>query len=64
MTGNQKSSSLHDIVIETMLGGENSVRGPLLLKLLFVGLKTRPSSATAKHPAHCSVVIVSPSKFP
>ena len=31
---------LQDIVIETMLGRKNSVQGPLLLKLLFVGLKT------------------------
>ena len=28
---------LQDIVIETMLGGKNSVQGPLLLKVLFVG---------------------------
>ena len=31
---------LQDIVIETMLGRKNSVQGPLLLKLLFVGLET------------------------
>ena len=32
--------SLQDIVIETILGRKNSVQGPLLLKLLFVSLKT------------------------
>ena len=31
--------SLQDIVIETILGGKNSVQGPLLLKLLIIGLK-------------------------
>ena len=32
--------SLQDIVIETMLGGDNIVQGPPLLKLLFVDLQT------------------------
>ena len=36
--------ALQDIVIETILGGKNSVQGPLLLKLLFVGLKTMSPS--------------------
>ena len=45
---------LQYIVIETMLGGKNSVQGPLLLKLLFVVLKTM-SPTTAKHPAHCNI---------
>ena len=40
------ASPLQDIVIETMLGGENSVQGPLLLKLLFVGFKTMSPSVT------------------
>ena len=31
--------SLQDIVIERILGGKNSVLGPLLLKLLFASLK-------------------------
>ena len=35
---------LQDIVIETILGGKNSVQGPLLLKLLFVDLKTMSPS--------------------
>ena len=34
------SGPLQDIVIVTILGGKNSVQGPLLLKLVFVGLKT------------------------
>ena len=49
------SSTLQDIVIETMLGGKSSVQGPFLLKLLFVGLKTMSPSVTAKHPAHCNI---------
>ena len=36
--------SLQDIVIKTILGRKNRVQGPLLLKLLFVGLKTIPPS--------------------
>ena len=56
--------ALQNIVIETMLGRENSVQGPLFLKLLFVGLKTMSPSVTAKHPAHCNIFIVSPLKFP
>ena len=38
----KSAGSLHvqDIVIETILGGINIVQGALLLKLLFVGLKT------------------------
>ena len=46
---------LQDIVIETMLGRKNSVQGPLLLKFLFVGLKTMSLSVTAIHPAHCNI---------
>ena len=53
--------SLQDIVIERVLGGENSLQGPLLLTLLFVGLKTMSPSVTAKHIV---ILIVSPSKFP
>ena len=47
--------SLKDIEIERMLGGKNSVQGPLLLKLLFAGLKTMPPLVTAKHHAHCNI---------
>ena len=36
--------ALQDVVIERMLGGKNYVQGPLLLKLLFVGLKTMSPS--------------------
>ena len=35
---------LLDIVIETLLGGKNSVQGPLLLNLLFVDIKTKSPS--------------------
>ena len=51
----KSSWSLQEIVIETMLGGENSVQGPLLLKLLVVGLEKMSSFITAKHPAHCNI---------
>ena len=47
--------SLQDIVTETILGGENSVQGPLLLTLLFVGLDTMSPSVTAKHHTHCYI---------
>ena len=47
--------SLQDIVIETMLGRKNSVQGPLMLNILFVGLKTMSPSVTAKHSAHCNI---------
>ena len=43
------------IVIETMLDRENSVQGPLLLKLPFVGLKKMSPSVTVKHLAHCNI---------
>ena len=33
------NKTLQDIVIETTLGGKNSTQGPLLVKLLCVGLK-------------------------
>ena len=46
--------TLQYIVIETIYR-KNCVQGPLLLKLLFVGLKTMSSSVTAKHPAHCNI---------
>ena len=49
---------LQDIVIETMLGRKNSVQGPLLLKLLFVGLKQYPI-VTAKYFLHCVLFKVS-----
>ena len=48
-----------------MLGKKNSVQGPLLLMLLFVGLRTMfPTYVTAKHPLHIVIIIVFPSKFP
>ena len=47
--------SLEDIVVKRMLGGKNSVQGPLVLKLLFVGLKTMSPSVTEKHPAHRNI---------
>ena len=50
---------LQDIVIETMLGRKNSVQGPLLLKLLFVGLKTMSPFVTAKYFLHCVLFKVS-----
>ena len=34
---------------------ENSVQDPLLLKLLFVGIKTMPPSVTAKQSVHCNI---------
>ena len=34
---------------------KNNVQGPLLLKLLFVGLKTMSPSVSVKHPAHCNI---------
>ena len=41
-----------------MLGGKNSTQDPLLLKLLFVGLRAMSPSITVKHPAcydiHCN----------
>ena len=43
------SCHLQIIEIERMLGQQCSVQGPLLLKLLFVGLKTMSPSVTAKH---------------
>ena len=46
--------SLQDIVIETMLGGKNSIQGPLWLKLLFV-VKTMSPFVTTKYPAHCNM---------
>ena len=55
-----KFDTLQDIVIETMLGRESSVYGPLLLKLLFVGLKTMSLSVTV----NIIIFIVSPPKFP
>ena len=39
-----KVGSLQHIVTETILGRKNSVQGPLLLKLLFLGLKTMSPS--------------------
>ena len=45
--------SLQDIVIEIKLGRKNSVQGPVLLKLLFVCLKTMSLSVKAKQSAHC-----------
>ena len=54
---------LRDIVIETMLGRKNSLQGPLLLKLLFVGYKTLSLSVTA-NTLHIVIFIVSPSQFP
>ena len=39
-----KNAITRYIVIETFLGGKNIVQGPLLLKLLFVGLKTMSPS--------------------
>ena len=49
-----RSDALQDNVIETMLVGESSVQGPILLKLLFVGIKTVSPSVTAKHyNIHC-----------
>ena len=38
------TTGLQDNGIETILGGKNSIQGPLLLKLLFVGLKRMPQS--------------------
>ena len=55
---------LQDIVIETMLGRKNRVQGPLLLKLLFVGLKTMSPFVTAKYFLHIVIFIVSSLKFP
>ena len=40
--------TLQDIVIERLIGGENCVQGPLLLKLLFVGLKNKVSIYSLK----------------
>ena len=39
--------TLQDIVIVTMLGVKKIVEGPLLLKSLFVGLRTMSPSVTA-----------------
>ena len=41
---NTHPTLLQDIVFETILGEKNSVQGPPLLKLLFVGLKTMSPS--------------------
>ena len=43
-----KSDSLEDIVIERKLSSKNSIQGPLLLKLLFVGLKNNVSIYSLK----------------
>ena len=40
----QQGNSLQEIAIETILVWKNSVQGPFLLKLLFVGLKTMSPS--------------------
>ena len=40
----QLHKPLQDIVIQTILDGKNSVQGPILLKLLFVGFKTMSPS--------------------
>ena len=47
--------TLQDIAIETMLGRKHSVQDPLLLKLLFLGLKTMSPSVTAKYPAYTNI---------
>ena len=51
------------IVIETMLDRENSVQGPLLLKLPFVGLK-KCLHLSQQNTLHIVIFIVSPSKLP
>ena len=56
-------TTLQELVIETMLSEKNSIQGPLLLKLLFVGLKTMSPSVTA-NIQHIVIFIVLPSKFP
>ena len=40
--------TLQDIVIKRLIGRENCVQGPLLLKLLFFGLKNKVSIYSLK----------------
>ena len=60
----KQAIALQDIVIETILGGGNSAQDPLLLKSLFVGLKTMSLSVTAKDPARWNIFIVPLQSFP
>ena len=53
---------LQDIVIEIILGGKNSVQGPLLLKLLLLALK-QCLHLSQQNALHIVIFTVFPSKF-